>query len=75
MAGNNCPKCQAIREFIQRQRDNPPPMSFEVEQPFRGVLDGIQAILDHKSPLELACQEAKHTGKLTKYLKMRRNNS
>ncbi len=75
MAKLDCPRCEQIRTFIQQCHDNPPPMDFQIEPPFYAVLDGIQAIFDHKTLLELAAAKAARTGNhkdLKAYLKMRR---
>lgn len=71
---DKCPKCQQIKEFIQQCRDNPPPMSFEVEGPFGNALESIEAILKRKSLIELAAYRAKQTGShkdLKRYLTIR----
>lgn len=76
MAKTDCPKCQAVQTLIKKLRDNPPPMSYEVEGPFKDVLEGVQAILDHKSLLDLAAERAIKTGDikdLRMYRKIRRN--
>ena len=48
----NCPKCEAIKDYINAQRDEPPAMSFEVEEPFRKALRDIENIITYKSFIE-----------------------
>jgi len=57
MARPKCEKCEAVRSFIQRQRENPPKgLSFEVIPPYEKLLDDILKILDRKSPLDLMAE-------------------
>lgn len=76
MTKNECPKCNGVRSFVQKQRDNPPMMSYEVEKPYNNLLDGIESILNEKSLVEIAAEKAAKSGSrkdLVEYLKARRN--
>lgn len=68
----NCEKCQAVLDYIYKAQANPPPMSFEVEQPMRKAFEDIKGIITKKSPLEQAYEQAKHAGNITKLLRKRR---
>jgi hypothetical protein len=50
-------------------------MSFEVELPFRKVLEDITEIITNKTPLEKAYEQAKHTGSIKRLLKIRKDQS
>lgn len=70
---NDCPKCKAVLEYIRQQREHPPVMDFQTEKPFYDTLNGIEEIIERKSPLEQAYEEAKHGRPLKNLLKARRN--
>lgn len=75
MAKIDCEKCLAVLDFIQLQREHPPPVSFEVEEPIKNILEGIERIINSKTPLELAVEQVKKTGSqkdLKKLLKARK---
>lgn len=69
---NDCPKCKAILEYIQQQKNNPPAISFEVEGPVRDIFKNITEIITRKSPLEKLYDQAKKTRNLKRLLKERK---
>ena len=54
----NREKCQRVPDYIENKRQNPPPMSFKVEEPLRKVLEDITEIITRKSPVEEAAIKA-----------------